>query len=111
MHIDLAIVIALVWLHFVADFIFQTDAVAKGKSKSNATLLYHVALYGLPFVVFGWQFAVMNAALHFCVDWGTSRATSWLYQKGERHWFFVVIGLDQALHMTCLFVTYYWLNV
>lgn len=108
--IDLGIILALVWLHFIADFIFQTDVVAKGKSKSNAVLLYHVTLYSLPFYIFGWEFALINAGLHFVVDWATSRATSWLYQKGERHWFFVVIGLDQALHMTCLFGTYYWLN-
>ena len=108
--IDLGIILVLVWVHFIADFIFQSDYVAKGKSSSNSILLYHVSLYSLPFYFFGWKFALINAALHFVVDWCTSRCTSYLWKKNERHWFFVVIGLDQALHMTCLFGTYYWLN-
>ena len=107
--IEVTIIITLVWMHFVADFIFQSDEVAKNKSKSNATLLLHVALYSLPFFWFGWLFAVVNAGLHFVTDWCTSRATSYLYQKNERHWFFVVIGADQAIHFTCLFLTYMWL--
>jgi hypothetical protein len=52
------------------------------------------------------MFAVVNSALHFVTDFCTSRATSALWKKDQRHWFFVVIGLDQAIHMTCLFVTY-----
>lgn len=107
--IDIGVLLALVWFHFVADFIFQSDWVAKGKSSSNQILFYHVSLYSLPFYLFGWQFALANAGLHFITDWCTSRATSYLWQKGERHWFFVVIGLDQAIHFTCLFLTYLWL--
>jgi hypothetical protein len=45
--------------------------------------------------------------MHFITDAITSRTTSYLWQKGERHWFFVVIGLDQAIHMTTLFGVYY----
>ena len=99
--------LSLIWLHFVADFILQSDYTAKNKSKSNRVLLKHVLIYGTPFLVVGLTYALINAALHFCIDWGTSRWTSHLYVKGHRHWFFVVIGLDQALHATCLMVTYY----
>ena len=109
MVIGIIPLIALIWLHFVADFIFQSDTVAKGKSSSNKILAYHVSLYALPFLVFGPLFAIINALLHFVTDWCTSRATSYLWQHNKRHWFFVVIGLDQAIHMTCLILTYIWL--
>jgi hypothetical protein len=98
--------LVIVWLHFVADFVMQSDRVALNKSRDSVILLWHVALYGLFFVPFGLMFAVVNAALHFATDFCTSRATSALWKKDQRHWFFVVIGLDQAIHMTCLFVTY-----
>ena len=98
--------ILIIWLHFIADFVLQSDRIAKGKSKSNQMLLEHVAIYSVPFAILGIEYAVANACLHFVVDWFSSRATSYLWQKGERHWFFVVIGIDQALHLTCLFVTY-----
>jgi hypothetical protein len=44
--------------------------------------------------------------LHFVVDGFSSKATSYLWQKEERHWFFVVIGLDQAIHITCLLISF-----
>lgn len=95
----------LIWTHWFADFILQSDKIALNKSNSNITLLQHVALYGVCFIWAGWQFALANAVLHFATDWVTSRATKKLYQAGHRHWFFVVIGLDQALHMTAILLT------
>jgi hypothetical protein len=108
----------IVWLHFVADFMMQSDKVSKAKSGSNKVLLYHVTLYGLPFVPFAlWHlpagaaaaFVGINVAAHFATDWVTSRMTSKLWKAGDVHNFFVVIGADQAIHMTTLFLTYAWL--
>lgn len=100
-------ILIIVWLHFVADFIMQSDRIAKNKSTSNVVLYQHVVLYCIPFsIVFGIKFAAVNAALHFIIDWGTSRASSFLWANKKVHWFFVVIGFDQALHMSCLFITY-----
>ena len=109
MVIDVGIVLLLVWMHFVSDFVFQSDYVAKNKSNSNLVLLQHVLIYGLPFYLFGALFAVVNVILHFIVDWCTSRITSKLWAAGKVHWFFVTIGFDQALHMSCLILTYIWL--
>jgi len=97
--------ILVFWLHFLADFILQTDRMALNKSHSFKWLSVHAATYGIPFLLIGWKYAIINAAYHWCVDAVTSRCTSYLWQKNERHWFFVVIGLDQSIHMTCLFLT------
>lgn len=96
----------LVWMHWFADFILQSDKIAINKSSDNGILLWHVTLYGVCLSGFGFEFAVANAFLHFATDWCTSRATKKLWVANERHWFFVVIGFDQAVHMTCLFMTY-----
>lgn len=102
-------VLTVVWMHFVADFILQSDKMAINKSKSNGWLLLHVGVYSLPFFWFGVKFVLVQAAAHFTTDWVTSRATSWLWKREERHWFFVVIGLDQAIHLTCLMLGLRWL--
>lgn len=99
-------ILILIWIHFVADFILQSDAMAKNKSKSNKWLLLHVAVYSIPFLWFGWLFTLVNGVAHFVTDFITSRITSKLHAKGEIHWFFVVIGFDQAIHITTLILTY-----
>jgi hypothetical protein len=104
-------IIILIWMHLVADFIFQTDKVATTKGKDNAVLSFHVMLYTLPFLVFGVEYAVLNGLLHFFVEWCSSRVGSYFWQKGDRHNFFLTIGVDQALHMTCLVGTAYYFGL
>lgn len=125
MYIE-TLIIWILLLHFIGDFILQTDKMAKGKSKSNLVLAYHVGVLTVVLFVglcvaslIGWYtkqpmsidllalfgiYALANGALHFIIDWCTSRATSFLWSIGDRHNFFVVIGLDQFLHMVCYIV-------
>lgn len=104
-YVNLPAVVALIWLHFICDFVLQTDVMAQNKSKSNYWLSVHIAAYSTPMLLLGWKYALANAALHFGTDWISSRVTSKMYAAGERHWFFVVIGADQAVHLTCLVAT------
>lgn len=103
--------ICALFAHFVGDFLFQSDAMAKNKSGSFRWLTYHVATYsivvgGFLSIVVGVEtgvvVAAINAVAHFATDAVTSRVTSALWKKGEVHWFFVVIGADQFLHVAVL---------
>lgn len=92
-------------VHWIADFILQTDKMATNKSTSFRWLSSHVAAYTLCLMPFGPKFALVNGASHMVVDFFTSRATSYLWKKGDRHNFFVVIGFDQLLHALVLVAT------
>lgn len=108
MQIDALTVVLLLALHFVGDFILQTDRVANGKSSDFGVLTEHVVLYAVPLAVIFAEhpgFVIANAVLHWSTDVWTSRLTSRLWAAGERHWFFTVIGLDQLIHGACLVLT------
>lgn len=106
--------LALLCVHWVADFVLQTHWQAQNKSKDVEALARHVGTYGAvlaiatPFI-FGTAnffgvliFVWINIALHFITDYFTSRWSSRLYAKQDWHNFFVVIGFDQLIHQLTL---------
>lgn len=111
----LAQFIALMFVHFVADFMLQTSWQARNKSTNNVALLQHVTTYmaGLAFgsaMIFGvspaWVYFVLgNALLHFATDYVTSRYSKRFFDRKDTHNGFVVIGLDQWIHQATLAVT------
>ena len=90
--------------HWMADFIAQTDKQATNKSSSWRWLSAHVLTYTLIMsFAFGIKYGLINGITHLFIDAVTSRASSHFWKKGDRHNFFVVIGLDQLLH-TCILI-------
>lgn len=121
----LCLVFYIMMWHWLSDFVFQSDWMAKQKSSSNKVLAMHVAMYmlimlsgtvilgfGIPGVATSLTnvvlFVLVNGVAHFVTDWFTSRWTSRLYKAGRTHDFFVVIGLDQLAHTGALLVTMFY---
>ena len=128
----MSILLTLLSVHFVADFILQNDWMAINKSRRWDALTIHVVVYSMAFaVIFGVKFGIITFLTHFITDAVTSRLTRRLYwlepmpveymprdtvHRGgrvlywdlddgrwhSRHWFFVVIGLDQLIHFYTL---------
>lgn len=104
MIIEHKIILALL-IHWIADFICQTDYMARNKSTSVKALSLHILVYTLIMSTLGIKFAIINGMIHFVVDFITSRITKKLWAKQDVHNFFVVIGLDQFIHATTLIMT------
>ena len=109
------IVMMVIVAHFICDFILQSDKMATNKSTSFSWLTVHVNAYsaGLFFAsyfILGARIEAIywvgvNYILHWITDACTSRLTSYLWRREQRHWFFVAIGFDQVIHYACLFGT------
>lgn len=123
--------VVMLWLvHLIADFFLQSDWMALNKSKKLDALLTHTSIYATCFVFFGLDFVALTFALHTITDAITSRITSKLWfiqfepmvvpmdrfnlyayvESGKRHWFFVIIGVDQFIHLVALLYTYQFLR-
>lgn len=104
--LDIKFIVIILALHFIGDFLLQSDRMSKNKSKSLRWLSAHICVYTLALTPLGLTFAMVNGFAHLCIDYGTSKATSRLWEAKKTHWFFVVIGADQLVHYALLFWTY-----
>ena len=120
---EISIFIAILLLHWVADFLLQTDQQAVNKSKSMYHLLDHTLTYSLlwflPVSIFalvtghrteealllGLKFSAITFVAHTITDFFTSRLNAKLWAKKDMHYFFVSVGFDQILHYVQLILT------
>lgn len=116
----MALIIWIMFAHYVADFLVQTEWMAKGKSKRWAPLIAHIATYtltimlmgGLPIVLLGglsiahWWilYCIINGLGHMVTDYFTSRASGKAYREGKIRKFWAIIGFDQFIHMSTLWI-------
>lgn len=127
-------IFSIILIHWLADFVLQTDKQAKGKSKNWSDLLSHTFNYSIiwyiPMMLFSinyvffdglskeelswsgymWLFPIITFIAHTITDYFTSRLNSKLWAKGDAHNFFISVGFDQVLHYVQLFTTYYLLK-
>lgn len=103
--IPVSMIIALFVCHWFGDFLFQTEYMSENKSHNSTLLVKHCILYALPFIIFGWKFALLAALFHFPIDYVSSKITHLLYDLKQFKWFFTVIGFDQMFHMIILVTT------
>lgn len=106
---ELAGLIALFSLkHFLADFVIQTNWVARGKEARVGWLVpltAHVATHAAMTLVISlavapqlWWIALVDFAVHFAIDRAktlVSQATGWPVEDARFWW---LMGFDQFLH-------------
>lgn len=103
-------------IHFLGDFVLQTDWQAKNKSSSLIALNRHVlgysTVWGLASYVYlgsisaALSFMFITYIAHFATDYFTSRQVKKYFAKEDHHTGFVVIGFDQVLHYLQLWFTF-----
>lgn len=119
-------IIVILITHYISDFVFQNDWMARGKSKHNLNLIVHTSVYTLVSMILLlcfiksspvniiW-FALVNGVAHGFIDYFTSRWSSALFEKNAKQSTspykftfgpFTVIGLDQLIHYIILFSLY-----
>jgi len=125
------IAFVLIVIHYIADFMYQDEDMALGKSKNYKQLLRHTVTYTIVFFVFCALFCVffdihwtsknllffpITFICHTVIDYFTSKVVS---KKFENKIFytgipnfgaFSIIGMDQVLHYGTLFLTYLLVN-
>jgi len=135
---SVAIILYIITVHWIADFIFQAEVWAVNKSTSNMDLFSHVFTYTLMFGLFGgfifsnpcdysafgycvdlsklFPFLGITFIAHFITDYITSRIVKRKFENNEygspipNFGAFTIIGFDQVLHYTQLFLTYHFLT-
>jgi hypothetical protein len=112
------VLLFILLIHWFADFVLQTSEQStnkgKGKSLYNKHLLEHVVVYTcvwvfclVPFADYSgiFIFAIITFTFHYLTDWCTSRVGKIFWDRGDYHNGFVVVGFDQILHYTQLWLT------
>ena len=126
------LILQILFAHWISDFVLQSGWMATNKSKNWLALSSHVLVYTVsmgflmlicgvivaaafsttissaimiitPLVFVKW--IALNGVLHFITDAVTSRITAKLWKQNDMHNFFVVVGLDQFIHYSCLIIT------
>ena len=102
------LLITVLAIHWVADFVCQSRWMGCNKSKSLKILGYHTLLYTMiltavtSMLCIPLWYGLVNGVLHGAIDYKSSKVTSKLWDLGEDHNFWVVIGLDQLVHVSLL---------
>lgn len=116
------IVLYFLFVHWLADFVLQTEHMALRKSTSNYYLGMHVVVYTVTTIIAWWLiFLIIGVqvtslkyfeagtaifVMHFLTDYITSRITGRYYKAKKSHEFFVTIGFDQWLHYVQIFIVF-----
>jgi hypothetical protein len=112
-------IIILVFMHGIGDFVLQGERLSKAKATFIGSLLSHVGIYTVFFMVFsplvlgltiiqGLVFSLINGSAHLLIDYFTSKFKKKYWKINETK-YFTAIGIDHTLHIIILIFTYLYL--
>jgi hypothetical protein len=125
---EIAQILEMIILHWIADFLSQSRKVARAKSSSNKALLEHTWIYSgifaLALIPYSIRFVdgtlveiagkilaffLITFVCHTITDYYSSRCTNRYYKENKESSFWNMIGFDQALHHIQLVLTFNYL--
>lgn len=106
---NIGFVLAFLVAHFLGDFVFQTDKIAKEKAEHIKGTLFHsvvvltfqivlLAVFGIGGIIAG----LISGILHFMIDYGKL-----VLGRHITKYNFVYFVFDQALHIGIIFILAY----
>ena len=127
----MTIILTALFLHFVGDFVLQTREVATTKSKDWHALAHHCMIIWFSMIPLGVMvgggfidcvmFATVNALVHGAIDrniWKrygrridrkSDPTRNDRFEYWNDHVFYTVIGFDQFLHVSTMFLLLAWM--
>ena len=128
---EIIIVLLILFVHWLGDFVLQSDYDAKNKSRFFHALISHALIYSICTTVcwtilfpshtafpYYYSKGYINPFYLFCItfvahtiqDYFTSRLNAKLWSENKIHSFWVSLSFDQWLHSVQLLLTYYFLT-
>ncbi len=108
----------LVVAHLVGDFILQGTIAIKKRGLNKYMLAHGVIVtfaFCLPLINYPVKNAIMGIlavfVLHVLIDISTVEARRWLKVGPKDYYFWIVLGIDQILHISTLFVVFNYLVI
>ena len=109
----------LVVAHFVADFILQGPVISAGKRGFNKHMLLHGVIMSLAFVIPLLGFNLGRVAvgafflflLHTATDAARGEINRTFKLKSENYFYWVVLGIDQILHISAIYFLFVYFVV
>lgn len=100
--------------HFIGDYVLQPRWMGDKKHKDESILFLHGTVYSITLMIFLlFTFTVpqililgiLNGVLHVVVDAVTSNLSHYFYGQERYKMFFIVIGIDDLIHLYTIFAT------
>lgn len=113
---DFKLFLLILVVHFLADFVLQTDWQVKNKNNNFKALISHTLTYSLVWFAMSFVilentissviFAIITFVTHTITDNITSKYVKYFFDKKDTHNGFKIIGFDQILHYLQLYLTF-----
>jgi len=115
-------IVYLLFIHLLADVVFQGNKMDDLKHKRFLYLLVHGSIYTLVLVVatqfsllvgltpiLALKFAIFNGLMHFVVDFFTGGWKETAWGKKSNNNFLIITVVDHFVHLAILFMSYDYL--
>jgi hypothetical protein len=115
------LIIYVLFVHFVSDYVFQSNSIIEYKSKHWVWLMIHVLSYISILTVgiligslffkynlgFIWKFLLININAHWITEYFTSRRIEKYRKKSKTRNMMLLIGLEQFIILSAIFLSFH----